>query len=455
MSEFGRSEYCHPFNLSDLNHILHARRSYAAFMRFLVSEFSVENVIFWTKVNKYRSEVELIEKFGHVHTTPCSVETCTATPCSALSEQERRAMLTASLPARVQRAQAILQEFILSGSPHEINVPSSVSKPIKATMLEWQQRLDTLGATNSSKSPSPTDSGSPVELKAYTTSSHWMKGGASANLSSSAAAATVAAGDATSSACADKPADGEEEPSLATIFDVAQSVIFKLMQTDSFLRFQKSQYFQHMKAECEAVLAKAEEKEEIFWTPDEAVNNCMSCSSTFTLVNRKHHCRLCGQVICKNCSPHFKIIDQTGKPVRVCVKCEIDHDRAQNDKTLVIYKGYLSKMNHRLRWKKRYFVLMADRLVYFKQKDDKRLRGTFMLRLVRSVDPPSSMLELDREHCFVLSQPAPQVPVILCASDGKERATWITHIHDAILNHQQQQSPVKPEAEGARNTAPL
>ncbi|KAI9269868.1 hypothetical protein BY458DRAFT_489974 [Sporodiniella umbellata] len=36
------------------------------------------------------------------------------------------------------------------------------------------------------------------------------------------------------------------------------------------------------------------------WEDDKTVKKCPYCESTFTLINRKHHCRLCGKVVCGN-----------------------------------------------------------------------------------------------------------------------------------------------------------
>lgn len=38
------------------------------------------------------------------------------------------------------------------------------------------------------------------------------------------------------------------------------------------------------------------------WTNDDIIHNCMRCSIEFTLLNRKHHCRYCGQIFCSPCS---------------------------------------------------------------------------------------------------------------------------------------------------------
>jgi len=38
------------------------------------------------------------------------------------------------------------------------------------------------------------------------------------------------------------------------------------------------------------------------WQPDYAANECPICARRFTTFLRKHHCRLCGRVVCYHCS---------------------------------------------------------------------------------------------------------------------------------------------------------
>merc|ERR1712018_841804 len=38
-----------------------------------------------------------------------------------------------------------------------------------------------------------------------------------------------------------------------------------------------------------------------YWVPDDASNNCSCCKSEFTVLNRRHHCRRCGNLVCKTC----------------------------------------------------------------------------------------------------------------------------------------------------------
>ena len=56
---------------------------------------------------------------------------------------------------------------------------------------------------------------------------------------------------------------------------------------------------------------------------DETATACASCSTGFTMIRRKHHCRLCGGTFCDMCSksrralPSFGIMDAA----RVCDSC--------------------------------------------------------------------------------------------------------------------------------------
>ncbi|GLD93120.1 hypothetical protein PINS_up001712 [Pythium insidiosum] len=60
-----------------------------------------------------------------------------------------------------------------------------------------------------------------------------------------------------------------------------------------------------------------------YWMPDHLCKVCYDCGASFSLFRRRHHCRLCGQIFCYECSGHF--ID--GAPhgfsglIRICNFC--------------------------------------------------------------------------------------------------------------------------------------
>mmetsp|Transcript_4381 Transcript_4381/g.12074 ORF Transcript_4381/g.12074 Transcript_4381/m.12074 type:complete len:1827 (+) Transcript_4381:66-5546(+) len=56
------------------------------------------------------------------------------------------------------------------------------------------------------------------------------------------------------------------------------------------------------------------------WMPDQLCKQCYSCETHFTVFRRRHHCRLCGQVFCNQCSAFF-VPHKGGTTVRVCILC--------------------------------------------------------------------------------------------------------------------------------------
>lgn len=56
-----------------------------------------------------------------------------------------------------------------------------------------------------------------------------------------------------------------------------------------------------------------------FWENDCDVKQCRICLNTFTLINRKHHCRKCGKIICKGCSI---MCTSVAEKIRICMNCE-------------------------------------------------------------------------------------------------------------------------------------
>ncbi|CCF23439.1 WD repeat and FYVE domain-containing protein 3 [Caenorhabditis elegans] len=59
------------------------------------------------------------------------------------------------------------------------------------------------------------------------------------------------------------------------------------------------------------------------WVQDVTRQRCDDCEHKFTLADRKHHCRNCGQIFCSTCSRFESHITRMNisRPVRVCRKC--------------------------------------------------------------------------------------------------------------------------------------
>ncbi|MDP2438631.1 MAG: FYVE zinc finger domain-containing protein [archaeon] len=58
------------------------------------------------------------------------------------------------------------------------------------------------------------------------------------------------------------------------------------------------------------------------WVTDDSSDVCYKCKEEFSLINRRHHCRFCGQLFCGNCCPSdfLGFFDENPKPRR-CVDC--------------------------------------------------------------------------------------------------------------------------------------
>lgn len=68
------------------------------------------------------------------------------------------------------------------------------------------------------------------------------------------------------------------------------------------------------------------------WIPDKHSDVCMHCQkTTFTVLNRKHHCRNCGKIVCGSCSKNsYLILNISSKPVRVCDGCFMELSNRNN-----------------------------------------------------------------------------------------------------------------------------
>ncbi len=76
------------------------------------------------------------------------------------------------------------------------------------------------------------------------------------------------------------------------------------------------------------------------WQPDADVDQC-SCGSMFSLFNRRHHCRLCGQIFCHSCTsgrgdiPSFIQTREEFLNVRMCDTCLSECSETKKSEHLV------------------------------------------------------------------------------------------------------------------------
>lgn len=78
------------------------------------------------------------------------------------------------------------------------------------------------------------------------------------------------------------------------------------------------------------------------WVPDHMASHCFNCDCEFWIAKRRHHCRNCGNVFCKDCC-HLKLPipdQQLYDPVLVCNTC---HDLLLESRTRELRSQQLEK----------------------------------------------------------------------------------------------------------------
>ena len=84
------------------------------------------------------------------------------------------------------------------------------------------------------------------------------------------------------------------------------------------------------------------------WVVDEDVENCMICSVGFTILQRKHHCRICGNIICVGCSNWQVLISEYPMYgfVRACDCCCFGQVLIQvllNNNAIIAYANFAGR----------------------------------------------------------------------------------------------------------------
>ena len=73
--------------------------------------------------------------------------------------------------------------------------------------------------------------------------------------------------------------------------------------------------------------AQNNDEDKSLWVPDDQADTCFNCGKKFmSLFLRRHHCRICGNIFCKDCYIKFFKVDQE-KESKACEYCQEMHKR--------------------------------------------------------------------------------------------------------------------------------
>ena len=78
------------------------------------------------------------------------------------------------------------------------------------------------------------------------------------------------------------------------------------------------------KREYYATLRRKELVADGQWLPDRSSSVCMNCQLPFTVRRRRHHCRVCGKLVCNKCSPFKLHVPSRAAAVRICHSCNFN-----------------------------------------------------------------------------------------------------------------------------------
>ena len=108
------------------------------------------------------------------------------------------------------------------------------------------------------------------------------------------------------------------------------------------------------------------------WVPDPDENQCTNCLAEFSLLNRRHHCRVCGHIFCDDCchslNAYPDVLKHTER-VRTCKNCEARGGKIEDGGVVVqtfTVVGYQDCPNHQK---------VADLLAILVGKYPTHLRG--------------------------------------------------------------------------------
>lgn len=208
-----------PERIDNLRGLLSYPQGYESFKKFLATEFSVENLLFYSEVEYYRGLV---------------------------------AELPPSSPDLVKAAHQIYSKYTAASAPFEVNLPGATASKLKADMKEmFQVSARTLPVMDEEAARASNED---IPMKAIGARSSVPDG-----LNRPSAASRAGAKPSSASSAAGGGDDQEEANALLydppTIFDAASREIYHLMETDSYQRYVLTPQYRELLQEYENTIA--------------------------------------------------------------------------------------------------------------------------------------------------------------------------------------------------------
>eukprot|EP00301_Raphidiophrys_heterophryoidea_P013628 c21091_g1_i1.p1 GENE.c21091_g1_i1~~c21091_g1_i1.p1 ORF type:complete len:219 (-),score=31.52 c21091_g1_i1:119-775(-) len=190
------------------------------------------------------------------------------------------------------------------------------------------------------------------------------------------------------------------------------------------------------------------------WEKDDARTTCSLCGDLFNVINRKHHCRLCGSLICASCSA-FMSFDHRSTSLltrakRVCRDCSDlyqhtphHHSPIASHSQTIPHKSSSVRVYENNHWEPRFLELRGDELQVSASNKGSPAISSCQHRVVNisgselRTHLTNEKIIIESEKCargahFFAVLPCDSSPPLFVAVDtNSELNDWVLHICEA------------------------
>eukprot|EP00475_Leptophrys_vorax_P007044 TRINITY_DN1443_c0_g1_i1.p1 TRINITY_DN1443_c0_g1~~TRINITY_DN1443_c0_g1_i1.p1 ORF type:complete len:408 (-),score=90.34 TRINITY_DN1443_c0_g1_i1:487-1710(-) len=145
------------------------------------------------------------------------------------------------------------------------------------------------------------------------------------------------------------------------------------------------------------------------WIPDSDRTHCLNCSCEFTMFTRKHHCRRCGDIFCRQCIA----IDADSKQ-KVCVTCSAILEAQEQVKRLPQQQQFIQKKKEEAEDEPSAMtveeVKSESRSASLSRDSNSEKSSSLFSRLHKKSKSKSPSREIrdEQKYCYVSDRPEPE-----------------------------------------------
>ena len=87
-------------------------------------------------------------------------------------------------------------------------------------------------------------------------------------------------------------------------------------------------------------------KKNFIWVDDNLITKCYKCLCDFSIINRKHHCRICGKIFCAECTKYYILSPFLNSENILDIDTYLDYLTKYTDKKTEYHRACLACKNN-------------------------------------------------------------------------------------------------------------